>query len=91
MAFFTFFLILWRIFRAEVKHGCLTFSAGESTHGLYGYELAATFAVFHDAANAEGMIEDRDGVADLLTGGSVIVEDSVVRFSREGGSGRMKR
>ncbi len=71
-------LIFGRVVGSEVEHGGLALGAGDLAHGVDGEELAAAFAVLDDAADAEGMVEDGDGVADLFAGGSVVVEDDVV-------------
>ncbi len=64
-----FVLVLRLVFGAEVEHGGFALGTGERAHGVDGDELAAAFAVLDDAADAEGVVEDADGVADLFAGG----------------------
>ena len=69
------------IFGAEIEHAGFAGSSADLVHGGDGDELAAAFAVLDDAADAEGMVQDLHGVADLESASSLIViDDDVVRM-----------
>src|SRR6202012_2365159 len=73
-----FVLILWRVFCPQIECGGLAFGASKSAHGGNRQKLTATFAVGNDATDTEVVFENFDGIADLLSGGGVVVEDDIV-------------
>ncbi len=66
----------------HVEERGVVFRTQQSTQGPDGQELAATLAVLDDAADAEGVVEDRNDVAHavaLAAAGKEIIHDHVVR------------
>ena len=66
----------------DVDDRSFSFGSDGGAHGVDGDQLAAAFAAFDDAADAEGMAEHGDRIADLVAGGSMgkhVIDDHIIR------------
>ena len=74
-------LFVCRVVALEIEERGIVFGAVERAEGANRDKFAAPLAVLDDAADTEGVVEDLDGVTDVIAvipAGSVVVDDDVV-------------